>query len=106
MGRRLHQSLREFAIICKKQQAFARVMKPPNRIHPRSNSSKKVHNSGPAFGVAHGGDVSLGLIHQQINVSLRAVQQLSADAYVVTFDISLTAKLSHDLSVDRNRTPS
>src|SRR5436309_10319489 len=105
MGRRLHQSLRKLAVIRQQQQAFARVVEPSDWIDTSANPAQKIHDRGPAFRIVDRCDVSLGLVHQEINVSLGAVQQFSVYANVVELEISLGAKFSYDMPVDRNHPP-
>jgi hypothetical protein len=55
------------------------------------------------FGVVKSGDVSLGLVHQEINVALRALKQLAIYADVINVRIGLGPEFSDDLAVYRHQ---
>ena len=97
--------MRQVAVIGEQQQAFAGVVEASDGIHADANAMQQIHDRGPALGIADRGDVSLGLVHQQVNVVLGAVQQLAVDANVVNVDVGLGAEFGDDLSVDRDQAP-
>jgi hypothetical protein len=57
------------------------------------------HDRGSAFRIRNGGYVALWLVHQQISVAFRAVQQLAIHFDVVAIKISLGAEFSDDLAI-------
>ncbi len=51
------------------------------------------------LGIAKGGDVALGLVHQQINMPLRAVKKLAVDTNMIGFRVGLAAQFSDHLAI-------
>ena len=58
-----HQFVGKLAVISQQQQTFTGIIQTSNRINSRTNSAQKIHDGGPALGIAYSSDVSLGLIH-------------------------------------------
>ena len=101
--RSFHQKIGEFAVVGQQQQAFAGVIQATDGVDAGPDPVQQVHHRGAMFGIFQRGDVSLGLVHQQVDMPLRAVQQLSVDANVVVLGVGLAAQFRDHLPVDRHQ---
>jgi hypothetical protein len=59
----------------------------------------QAHYRGAAFRIRNGGYVALWLVHQQIDVAFRAMQELAIHFDVVAIKISLGAEFGDDLAI-------
>src|SRR5579864_1222086 len=94
--------MRQVAVVGQQQQSLACIVEPAHRIDACTNAVQQIHDRRPVFGIVCRGDVSLRLVHQQINLALGPVQQLAIYANVVALGIGLAAEFGDDLSVDRH----
>ncbi len=100
--RGVHQPFRERAIVGHQQQALAIEIQPAHRIDARAHFSYQVHYRRPALWVGDGGHASLGLVHYQVNMPLRPLEQLPVHANVVALRIGLAAQFADDLPIHRD----
>src|ERR1051326_230977 len=100
----MRQLAGQFAVIGQQQQAFAGPVQPAHGIDARTHSLNKVHHCGAALRIGHRGYVPLGLVEQQIDVALRALQQLAVYLDMVAFNVGFAAELSNGLAVHTHAT--
>src|SRR5262249_803203 len=84
------------------QQAFARVIEAPYWVDAPARRMHQVHHRGPAFGIRDGGDISFGLVQQEINTALRTAQKFAVYLDVIARGIGLATKLRANLAVARD----
>jgi hypothetical protein len=95
----LHQEIGEFAVVGEQEQPFAGVVEATHGIDARAHPVEQIHDRRPMFGIVKGGDVSLGLVHQQINMALGALEEFAVDADVIHCRISLASQFRDDQAV-------
>ena len=93
-----HHQVRKFAIVGEEEQAFAGIVEASDGIHTRADAVQQIHHCRPLFRIAQGGDVILGLVHQQVNVALGFTQKFSIYADVVVLKVGFAAEFGDDLS--------
>jgi hypothetical protein len=99
VGRCLHQKIGEFAVVGEQKQPFAGVVEAAHGIDPRPHPVEQIHDRRTMFGIVERGDVSLGLVHQQINMALGPLQEFAVDADVIHRRISLASQFGDDQPV-------
>ena len=61
---------------------------------------EQVHDGGATFGIADGGDVTLGLVEEEVDEGLRALQGLAIDANDIAIAVGLGALLGDDGAIE------
>jgi hypothetical protein len=90
----------QFAIVGDEEKAFAEVVEAADRIKTLTRLGEEFHDGGSAFGIADGGDVTLGLVEHEVALALGAMDELAVDADVVAMGIGFAAEFGDNFAVD------
>jgi len=95
----LHQEIGEFSVVGEQEQPFAGVVEAAHGIDARAHPVEQIHDRRTVFGIVERGDVSLGLVHQQINMALGALEEFAVDADVIHCRIRFASQFGDDQPV-------
>lgn len=100
----------KLSVIGKEEQSFAEVVQPPDGVEAREIAmfadalllglvADEVDHGGPAFRIGCGRDTAARLVHHEVAMGLRAVEQLAIDTHVIFAWHGACAQLRDDLAV-------
>ena len=92
VGGRFGQLLGEGPVVGEKEEAFARVVEAADGIESLFLRAKKLHDGGPTFGIAGGGDVAFGLVQQKIDEALGPLKRFAVEENGVSVCIGFAAE--------------
>ena len=91
--------LGELAVIGEQQKTFAMIIETAYRIDSRLHAAQQIHNSCPAFRIAHRRHAVARLVHGEVNQPFRSLNPFPIHFDVIAFKIGLGSEFGDDGAV-------